>query len=150
MKRVWAKKGTTPRSRVTGSKHKTCVYGALAQDGRQLFRQYPRCNSGHLITYLSHLMRKFGRLVLILDRAPWHRSKRTDRYLKDHARTIRVLWLPTGFPELNPIEECWRQGKYDDDLGAKFHSTSTAFHYAVSAYYRTKRFHINLSKYLCQ
>lgn len=139
---------------ITGSKEKTCCFGALAENGQQLFRQYPKCNSNYFIKYLKELQRKFiktfAKIILYLDRAPWHKSKKAQEFLDKHKDTIQIIWLPKGWPEVNPTEECWRQGKNDDELGAGWHSSPTEFRQAVKSYYRTKRFNLNLYNYLCQ
>lgn len=135
---------------VTGSTRKTCVYGTLADDGSQCFRQYERCNTVSFIDFLKELLRHHRKLILFLDRAPWHRSKITMNFIRQHRDRLRVRWFPVGFPESNPVEETWRQGKYADDLGAKWHDSFQEFTDAISAYYRTKRFNLNLLRYLCQ
>ena len=148
--KVWARKGSKPRRKVTGSKARTCVYGTITQDGRQLFRQYPVCDSDHFLPYLKALQRTFGKLILFLDRATWHKkAKRVAAYLERQRAVLRVIWFPPGWPELNPVEECWRQGKNDDALGGTLHPTFRALQRAIAAYYRTKRFKLKLEHYLC-
>lgn len=149
LKRVWAKKGSRPRRLVTGSKRKTCVYGTVSNDRRQVYRQYPTCNSIYFIHYVKALLAKFDKLILFADRAPWHTSKMTAAFFKEQRHRLKIIWFPPGFPESNPVEESWRQGKYDDNLGAKFHTSYEQFIHAVSHYYRTKRFKLDLLRYLC-
>jgi hypothetical protein len=59
-----------------------------------------------------------------------------------------VEYLPKGSPELSAVEECSRQGK-DDLLVSKYYprfaKLKTA---AITNYYRTKRFNLNILKYL--
>ncbi|MBI5554054.1 MAG: hypothetical protein HY917_04935 [Candidatus Diapherotrites archaeon] len=59
-----------------------------------------------------------------------------------------IRWFPVAFPEANPLEECWRQGK-NNCLGSTFHQTFQEFKKTTQKYYRTKRFKLNLYKYLC-
>ena len=90
-------------------------------------------------------------MILYLDRAPWHKtSKIVNQYLKEHQKTIIIKWLPPKWPELNPVESCWRQGKNDDKLGLKYHSAFQDFKSSITAYYRTKKFKRNVFNYLCQ
>ena len=49
--------------------------------------------------------REVGKMVMILDKAPWHISKETERLFAE--RDIIVLWYPIGHPYLNPVEEVW-------------------------------------------
>lgn len=148
-KKVWAKRGSKPRQLKTGSKQKSYLYGALSEDGRQLFRACQAGNSENTIGYFKELKKKFGKMLLYIDRAPWHKSKLVQNYLEKERTHIRVVWFPPGWPELNPVEECWKQGKNGDDLGKAFYSRFTEFTHAVTKYYRTKRFHLNLYNYLC-
>lgn len=151
IKRVWAQKGTRPRVMVTGSKAKTCIYGALADNGTQRYRQYKTCNAASFLDYMQRLVKTYHKLILFIDKAPWHLHARiVGQFVKDHKDCLRVIEFPVGFPESNPVEETWRQGKRDDRLGAMFHKTFTKFKKAATIYYRTKRFKLNLYDYLCQ
>lgn len=151
MKKVLARKGTRPRVRVTGSKRRTCVFGAVADDRSQCFRQYDACNSDTFIAYTKELLEQYDRFVYFIDKAPWHLWTRKVRTFFDaHRDRIIVREFPTGCPEMNPVEHCWKRGKYDDALGAMFHESFDAFRAAVSRYYRAKRFKKNLYKYLCK
>jgi len=150
IKKVRAKRGTRPRVMVTGATQKTCPYGALADDGSQCFRQYERCSTAYFIDFLNALLKRYDKLLLFLDCAPWRRSKTTLAFIKQHRARLRIRWFPVGFPEANPVEECWRQGRYADDLGARWHDGFPEFKAAISSYYRTRRFKLNLFHYLCQ
>lgn len=151
IKRVWAVKGTRPRVMVTGSKRKTCIYGALSDNGTQCYRQYETCNASSFLDYMRILLKTYRKLILYIDKAPWHLHARIVRqFVKDHKDRLRVIEFPVGFPESNPVEETWRQGKRDDRLGATFHKTFAEFKKATTTYYRTKRFNLNLYGYLCQ
>ncbi|MGB6530188.1 MAG: hypothetical protein WBF33_18950 [Candidatus Nitrosopolaris sp.] len=50
-------------------------------------------------------------------------------------------------PELSAVEECWRQGK-DNLLISKYCPRITNLKAAIPNYYRTKRFNLNIVKYL--
>jgi len=148
IRRVWAIKGSKPIILTTGSKRKIVAFGALGEDGTQLFRLYPVANSDWFLEYLQLLHKKHPKMILYIDKAPWHKEKRVKRFLNKNKTCIKVRWLPSGFPEANPVEECWNQGK-DDILGSTFHESFGEFKKQCSEYYRTKRFHLDLYKYLC-
>lgn len=146
---VWAVKGSKPRILSTGSHRKIVFYGAISEDGKQCFRKYPEADSDGFLEYLNVLLRKFPKMILFMDKATWHKKEaRVKRFLRKHKEQIIVKWFPSGFPEANPIEECWNQGK-DDVLGSKFFDSFEEFEKAVITYYRTKRFKLDLYKYLC-
>jgi len=58
-----------------------------------------------------------------------------------------VEYLPKGSPNLSAVEECWRQGK-NDLLVSKYYPRFTNLKAAITNYYRTKRFDLNIVKYL--
>jgi len=47
--------------------------------------------------------------VLVLDQAGWHTSKKLGVYKK-----LTLLPLPAASPELNPVEQVWRQLREDE------------------------------------
>jgi transposase len=148
IRRMWTPEGKRPIVTVTGSHQKTCVFGTLTIDGKQLFRQYKTFDQYSFISYLRELKRKFHKLILFLDRAPQHcRSRRVKAYLERNSDAIIVEYLPKGSPELSAVEECWRQGK-DDLLVSKYYPRFAKLKTAITNYYRTKRFNLNILKYL--
>lgn len=48
----------------------------------------------------------YTKLLLVMDNAPWHRSKETLEHLTDEPQ-VEYFFLPTYSPELNPIERCF-------------------------------------------
>ena len=82
VRKMWTPEGKRPIVITTGSHKKTCVFGTITSDGRQLFRQYDTFDQYSFISYLRELKGKFHKLILFLDRAPQHcRSKRVKAYL---------------------------------------------------------------------
>ena len=107
-----------------------------------VFNQYA------FLKYLKELRRKFRKLLLFIDRAAQHRSSITIRkHLEENKDVIRVEYLPKGSPQYNAVEECWRQGK-DDLLVSKYYPKFTNLKDAIANYYRTKRFKLDIIKYL--
>ena len=136
---------------VTGSHQKTCVFGTLTIHGKQLFRQYITFDQYSFISYLRELKRRFHKLILFLDRAPPQHchSKRVRAYLErndDDVMTVEY-YLPKGSPEFSAVEKCWRQGK-DDLVVSKYYPRFAKLKTAIKNYYRTKRFNLNIVKYL--
>ena len=46
-------------------------------------------------------------ILLLWDRAPWHRGPAISAVLAANPR-LQILWLPAGSPELNPQEQVWK------------------------------------------
>ena len=73
-----------------------------------------RKNSETFITFLEHLLvHEFptGRIVLVLDRASYHKSAAALAALSLFEHRVMVVWLPAYCTELNPIERFWRHLK---------------------------------------
>jgi len=59
--------------------------------------------------FLSYLINFTGRpILLILDRASYHRAKDLKPFLQKHQAYLTLAFLPSYSPELNPIERVWR------------------------------------------
>ena len=145
---MWTPEGTRPIVTVTGSHQRTCVFGTITIDGKQFFRQYDVFNQYVFLKYLKELQRKFRKLLLFIDRAAQHRSSIMIRkHLEENKDVIRVEYLPKGSPDYNAVEECWRQGK-DDLLVSKYYPKFPNLKCAIANYYRTKRFKLEITKYL--
>ena len=60
------------------------------------------------LNFLRRLLRLTQRtrrkVFLIADGHPVHRSRAVSRWLAEHAAQIRLFWLPSYSPELNPDE----------------------------------------------
>ncbi len=145
-RRKWIFKDKRPMVTVTGSHSKTIVFGVLSLDGKQLFRQYERFDSQSFIAYLEDVKRKFNKFIIFVDRASQHRAKIVKEYLQRNLETIRIEYFPVGSPEFNAVEECWRQGKYN--ILSNYHSGLSYLKEMISQYYRTRRFNLDIKKYL--
>jgi transposase len=96
---------------------------------------------------LKELQRKFRKLLLFIDRAAQHRSSTMiRRHLEENKQDIKVEYVPKGLPGYNAVEECWRQGK--DLLVSKYYPKFPNLKSAIANYYRTKRFKLDITKYL--
>jgi len=146
---VWTKRGSEPLVLTTGSHRRTCLFGTISLDGKQLFRQYDTVNGQSFLAYVRKLRRRFGASLLFLDKsAPHHRDERVRRWLRRNRSCVKVRWFPTARPELNPIEECWRQSK-DIIQANRIYPTFESMKKEISKTLRTKRFRLNIVEYLC-
>lgn len=145
---MWTPEGKRPIVVTSGSHQKTCVFGALCIDGRQLFRQYSTFDRFTFLDYMKKLQKKFHKVILFMDRAPQHsRSINIRKHFQQNRKNIIVQWFPGGSPEFNAVEECWKQGK-DDLLVSKYYPRFPNLRNAIAEYYRTKRFKLDITKYL--
>jgi len=47
-------------------------------------------------------------VVIVVDNYSAHKAKRVKEWLRRHRRQLRLYFLPTYSPHLNPIERLWR------------------------------------------
>ena len=146
---VWALKGSKPRVKITGFHKKMFVFGLVSLDGRQLFRQYSQMNASVFLKYLKCLRWKFKKFILFYGGTPWHRTKEINEFFEEYKDCILPIRFPKCSLEFNPLEECCRQGK-NDITGSVSPFTFEVFKHNISEYYRTKRFKLDIIKYLCQ
>ena len=80
---------------------------ALTLSGRILKRQFQGSIKGEqVVVALKHFCRHLGGgFILIWDHLPAHQSRLVKAYLNDHPE-IKVEWLPSYAPEINPEEFC--------------------------------------------
>jgi len=116
-------------------------------EGKQLFRQYDVFNQYTFLDYLKQVRKRLGKAIMFADRARQHQAKKVREYLEENKDFLRMVYLPKGSPEFNAVEECWRQGKYDL-LVSKYYQRFTDLKSTISRYYRTRRFNLDVVKYL--
>jgi transposase len=90
--------------------------------------------------------KKFKKFIIFVDRASQHRSKVVQGYLQRNEDSIIIEYFPVGSPEFNAVEECWGQGKYN--ILSRYYPSFSQLKQAISQYYRTTRFNLDIKKYL--
>ena len=74
--------------------------------GGEMFLNYTStANTETFLEHIDRVYKKVGKMVLVLDRASYHKSKDAMKFFKD--RDIILVWYPAGHPYLNPVEEVW-------------------------------------------
>ena len=144
-RKYWSPVGVPTTVPYTGSHKRIAVYGSITMDGRQFFRTDSWFNAPTFIEYLTALQRHFGKVAVIIDRAPPHRARPVKQLLREN-KNIKIIYLPKGSPYLNPVEECWHQGK-QMLLVSEYYKRVADLKNAISEYYRTVRFRLDLLKY---
>ncbi len=117
---AWAKQGADLRIPAPGQAAKVAMLGVLDWAPRELVVCTSRTKrSTDFIALLAELDRRYGPqpgatlkpTVLTLDNGPIHTSKATRAALAERAHWLTVEWLPKYAPELNDIEQVWRDLK---------------------------------------
>ena len=145
-RRMFSKIGVRSTCVMSGTRQKRIVYGAIAMNGKQIFRQYEKFDAVTFVKFLKEAVRKFGKIVMIADRASQHRAKVVTKFLNKNKHRVKLIFLPRGSPYLNPAEECWRQSKHDI-LVKPFVSLQNMIK-DITKYYKIKRFNLDIMSYL--
>lgn len=73
------------------------------------FRLFPGTIGGpQVVEFLQHLLQHLrGKLLVIWDGLPAHRSRVVKDFLIQERKRLEVEFLPAYAPELNPVEYLW-------------------------------------------
>lgn len=84
-------------------KHKEIIKEARR---KSCFLIMPYCNTNCMNVFLEHLSTTYpdDRIILICDGAAWHKSKALIV-----PKNIRLVFIPPYTPEMNPIEQIWKE-----------------------------------------
>ncbi len=83
--KTWSPCGQTPKAKVTGKRGGVAAMSAISRRGHLLFRLHnKRIASPEVIDFLKQMLAHHNRrhLVVVMDQAPPHTSKKTRTYLK--------------------------------------------------------------------
>ena len=116
IKKIWYEKGRYPEIRTEMEKKAVSFYGALnVKEGRCHALKFAKQNTDATIKYLAWLEDLYAgkEVLLIWDGAPWHRSKGVKEHLarKDRSCWLELMNFPPYWPELNPQERVWKEGR---------------------------------------
>jgi transposase len=105
--RTWAPKGQTPVLQYSFNWKNLSMVGGITLR-KIYFRLFNgSVKSDQVIEFLRDLFRHLrGRVILVWDRLPAHRSRKVLEFLWKYNR-VRMEYLPAYAPELNPMEYVW-------------------------------------------
>jgi transposase len=102
----YGKRGQTPVVLGTGQRFGCNMISTITNRGKLSFKLFEQGFSADIM--LDFLRRLVGstpqKVFLIVDRHPVHRSKRVAQWLQKHQEQIRLFFLPSYSPQLNPDE----------------------------------------------
>lgn len=151
-RRCWAKKGTTPIVYQNGSKKAINIGGGLTGNSKFHYQQMERQVKEEVLRFVKRLHRKYlksgHKVLILLDKAPWHKNKLVIKYFELNNETIDYMFLPTGAPDLNPVEECWHQTR-DKETANTSYDSEKQLGKSLKSYWNKQPFNLNLSNYLC-
>jgi transposase len=106
---TWGPRGERPVVRVTGTRRRLNVISAISPRGRLWFRCFTgNLNAPLFLEFLRALRADLRKPVdLVLDRHPAHIASSVTRFIKEQAPWLRIHFLPSYAPDLNPDEHVW-------------------------------------------
>ena len=110
---VWAPRGRPLMVRCDPGRAKTSFYGALnLHTGQETVMDATTLNAVTTVQYLQQVLTTYPDqpLLLLWDRAPWHRGAAIRELLAAHPR-LEVVEFPTAAPDLNPQEHVWKAAR---------------------------------------
>lgn len=108
--RGWARKGSHPIAIIHHANICTNVFAARSQKSF-VFSFSKHKKQPDFVRFLEKLQKKWGKVVLFIDRGPCHRGAKVRKFLAEHKKTFRIFNFPRYTPELNPVEQCWKPGR---------------------------------------
>ena len=113
--RTWSPKGKTPILEFNFNWDRLSAIAAMSLQNFY-FRLYPDSVTGErVIEFLKHLQRHLsGKLLILWDGAPNHRSRRVRDYIGSLCGKIWIERIPAYAPELNPTEYLWGYWKHHE------------------------------------
>jgi len=102
----YAPVGQTPVIRATGQRFGCSMISAITNRGQVVFRVFHGTfRAPMFLDFMRRLRRQSaGKVYLIVDGHPVHRSRLATAFVAAHAADIRLIRLPGYCPELNPDE----------------------------------------------
>lgn len=110
---TWAPAGMTPVIEALGKRDPISMISAIEQRGRIHFTCFTgTCDAARFIEFCKALLADDGgKVFLILDGAPIHRSQEVKQFAEASPGRLKLFFLPGYSPTLNPDEWVWSNVK---------------------------------------
>ena len=119
-KYCWCGKGTRPSVPCHHIREYRYAYGAVEpKTGDSFFLVMPYCNTDCMNIFLKELSKTFpkDKILLVCDGAAWHKSTSLEV-----PENIDLIFIPPYTPEMNPIEQIWKEIRKIGFKNEVFHS----------------------------
>lgn len=113
VQKVWLPQGEYPKIEVAVKRDARSIYGFLNIKTGQETAFKAKWQTMYATYEVLEKLRKVypdQKLLLIWDKAPWHKGHRARQFIKDDGN-IETLDFPRAAPELNPQEHVWKNGR---------------------------------------
>jgi transposase len=107
--RTYAPRGETPVLRYPYWEHLSMISAITPEGNLYTTMQEQAFDSAAVVRFLKHLLRQIpGKLLIVWDRLPAHRSKVVKDFLRQGgSERVYLAQIPSYAPELNPDEDVW-------------------------------------------
>lgn len=112
LRMAWAPMGTQARVPITGENARRVIFGAInIRTGHRVLRRTTSLKQSAFATFLRELHRRYPgrRLWLLLDKHGSHKAAVNRRLARTFG--IELVPLPRQCPELNAMDQLWRETK---------------------------------------
>ena len=118
--RTWGAVGSPPKVVVSDQRGGYNVLSIVTPKGELIYEvEEKSINGARYINFLQKVLEGRPRpLIIIADNVSFHRSKEVRDFVRKNRQKIRMFFLPTHSPKLNPDEQVWNEVKYRQ-LGRK-------------------------------
>ncbi len=98
--------GATPVVRATGQRFGCQMVSAITNKGALAFMVFQgKFTTPVFVTFMKRLLKQAqGKVYLIVDGHPVHRSRQTKKFVAQNHKRLRLMVMPGYCPELNPDE----------------------------------------------
>lgn len=146
MARGWAIRGSKPVAIIRHTRD--YFYVVLARSRRKILAAfYCTINQRLIIRFLKELLKRYPRLVVLLDRGPGHRGDLLKAFLRRNKKCLKLIYFPRHSPELNPVEQCNKEIK--KPLHNRYFKSVSAMKQAVRRFIKGGFFMPKMFNYLC-
>lgn len=142
----WFLIGSKPVIKTIQDKGRISVFGALSDNDFSAQMTEEKCNSQTYLQFLKSLLRKFEKVLIIVDGARYHFEKlHVQKFYKEKEDVLKVIQLPAYSPELNPIEQTWKKVK--KWMAISIWATKEDFEMKIAEALNNKEFRIKMYEY---
>jgi transposase len=113
LRATWSRVGEPAVVPITGANAKRVLFGALnVCTGHRVVLIGKKAGGADTRAFFTELRRRYrqaGRIWLLLDRASAHTDRKTVAWAAE--LSIELVWLPKQWPELNAMDQLWKELK---------------------------------------
>ena len=106
----WLPRGEEITVPTTLSSKRFYTFGVLSSD-QEFHTFYDSANGDNFLEFIKEVHKKFGKCVIFLDNASYHRSKTVREGVEKLGGDVILEYFLPYTPDLNPIETQWREQK---------------------------------------